>query len=305
MPLPDQLKAFLAVAETGSVTRAAERLGLTQSGVSRKIGGIEEELGFRLFDRVRGRLALNRQGRTFAAHARRAVDTLEDLPRIARAIGAGTFERVRIVATSSIMHGLLPRALATYVAERPDLPPSAMMRSLSEVLSLEATDQADIVLAPLPMRPLAFELVHEIPFELELAVPRHLLSDRIRPVDGFWPDLAALGGLPWVSLDPFASYQESVEAAWSALGIEPHYVSETTSLVTAAILARAGVGCAFLDPFVARTLAGPETVIARITPPIVHSYGVHVPVGATPSSEALRMLDLIKRAGAMERHDVV
>ncbi len=298
MPSPDHLKAFLAVAETGSVTRAAERLGLTQSGVSRKISILETELGFRVFDLVRGRVVLNRQGRAFATHARRAVDTVDNLPRMARAIGSGAFDRVRVVATSSIMHGLLPQVLTSYIADRPELAPSATMRSLNEVLGLEPTEGVDIVLAPLPMRPLAFELVQEIRFELELAVPRALMPDTLHPVDGVWPDLAALGTLPFISLDPFASYQESVEAAWSALAIEPNFVCETTSLATAALLSNAGVGCAFLDPFVARRLAGPETVVARLSPPIIHGYGVHVPSGAAPSAEADRMLRHIKRIGA-------
>lgn len=297
MPLPDHLKAFLAVAETGSVTRAAERLALTQSGVSRKIAGLEDDIGFRLFDRVRGRVALNRHGHAFAAHARKAVELLDDLPRVARSIATGTYDRVRIVATSSIMHGLLPGALAAYIDDRPDLPPSVTMRSLSEVLNLEQSDQVDIVLAPLPMRPLAFEPVREIPFELELAVPEDLLPDGVVPVDGLWPDLSLLSGLPFVSLDPFASYQESVEAAWMARGLEPPYVAETTSLASAALLARAGIGCAILDPFVARALAGPNTVSARISPPITHSYGVHVPTGAPPSAEVERMLEHITRAG--------
>ena len=289
MPLPDHLKAFLAVAETGSVTRAAERLALTQSGVSRKIAGLEDDIGFRLFDRVRGRVALNRHGHAFAALARKAVELLDDLPRVARSITTGTYDRVRIVATSSIMHGLLPGALAAYIDDRPDLPPSVTMRSLSEVLNLEQSDQVDIVLAPLPMRPLAFEPVREIPFELGLAVPEDLLPAG-GALDGLWPDLSLLSGLPFVSLDPFASYQESVEAAWMARGLEPPYVAETTSLASAALLARAGIGCAILDPFVARALAGPNTVSARISPPITHSYGVHVPTGAPPSAEVERML---------------
>lgn len=245
MPSPDHLKAFLAVAETGSVTRAAERLGLTQSGVSRKISNLEAELGFRVFDRIRGRVALNRQGRAFATHARRAVDTVDSLPRLARAIGSGAYDRVRVVATSSIMHGLLPMALAGYIAERPDLPPNATMRSLNEVLGLELSDGVDIVLAPLPMRPLAFEPVHEIRFDLELAVPKRLMPETLQPIDGTWPALAELGALPFISLDPFASYQESVEMAWSALAIEPRFVCETTSMATALCPRTPGSGALF------------------------------------------------------------
>lgn len=303
MPKPDDLSAFLAVAETGSVTLAAERLGLTQSGVSRKIANLELTLGFRLFDRSRGRVALNRQGRAFAPHARQAVDAVGNLPRIARAISDGAYDRVRVAATSSIMHGLLPPALAHYLEVRPDLPPSASMRSLSEILNLEAVDTFDIVLAPLPMRPLAFELVAEYPFQLALAVPQSLLPPEERPVEGIWPNLERIAQLPFISLDPFASYQESTEAVLDCLGLKVRYVAETTSVVTAALMTRAGVGCAFLDPFIAATFAGPKVVVAQTKPAMPHAYGAHVPRGAGIAPEASRLLDAIDQITGSRRND--
>ncbi len=295
MPNPDDLSAFLAVAETGSVTLAAERLGLTQSGVSRKIAGLEATLGFRLFDRSRGRVALNRQGRAFAPHARQVVDAVSNLPRIARAIGDGAYDRVRVAATSSIMHGMLPPALALYLDERPDLPPSTAMRSLTEILNLEASDAFDLVLAPLPMRPLAFELVAEFPFQLVLAVPRALLAPNEQPINGIWPNLKRIAQLPFISLDPFASYQESTEAMFNRLGLKVSYVAETTSVVTAALMARAGVGCAFLDPFIVATFAGPEVVVGQTQPAMPHAYGAHVPQGAEIAPEASRLLSAIQQ----------
>ena len=303
MPNPDDLKAFLAVAETASVTLAAERLGLTQSGVSRKIAGLEAKLGFRLFDRSRGRVALNRQGRAFAPHARQVVDAVGNLPRIARAIGDGAYDRVRVAATSSVMHGLLPPALAYYLQERPDLPPSTAMRSLSEILNLEVGDAFDLVLAPLPMRPLAFELIAEYPFRLVLAVPHSLLSPEEGPVDGVWPNLERIAQLPFISLDPFASYQESTEAVLARLGLKVNYVAETTSVVTAALMTRAGVGCAFLDPFIAATFTGPNVIVGQTEPAMPHAYGAHVPGGADIAPEARRLLDAIDQIVGTRRND--
>ena len=73
-----RLKAFVAVAESGSVTEAANRLALTQSGVSRQIAAMEEEVGFALFDRVRGRLSVSQKGAAFLRHARRTLDVVEN-----------------------------------------------------------------------------------------------------------------------------------------------------------------------------------------------------------------------------------
>ena len=291
---PDDLAAFLAVAEAGSVTLAADRLGLTQSGVSRKLGGLEATLGFRLFDRTAGRVHLNRQGRAFAPHARRAIETMTNLPRLARSIREGAYDRVRVVATSSIMHGLMPVTMAGYLAERPDLAPMATMRSLAEILLVDAGDAFDLALAPLPAQPFACNLVFKAEFGLALAAPRALLPEGVSPREGVWPDLAAFQGLPFISLDPFAAYQERVEQALAGLGISLNYVAETTSVVTAAMLARAGVGCAFIDPFIVDALASPDLVIARTHPEIRLGYGVHAPNGSDISAEAMRFLRIME-----------
>lgn len=72
-----QLRAVLAIAETGSVTKAAELLHVVQPALSRQLRGIEEELGKPLFTRTRNGMALTREGRVLAEHARRALLTLE------------------------------------------------------------------------------------------------------------------------------------------------------------------------------------------------------------------------------------
>ena len=84
------------------------------------------------------------------------------------------------------------------------------------------------------MRPLAFEVVAEYTLELVLAVPRTLLPADAKTVDGVWPDFARLVDLPFISLDPFASYQESIEAMLALQGLEVRHVVETTSAVAAA-----------------------------------------------------------------------
>ena len=60
-----QLKAFLAVAETGSFVAASSRVGLSQPALSLTVKALEEELGGRLFDRTSRRVALTSEGRQF------------------------------------------------------------------------------------------------------------------------------------------------------------------------------------------------------------------------------------------------
>lgn len=72
-----QLRAFLTVAETGNVTRAAEMLHLVQPAVSRQIRLLEEDVGNALFDRERHGMVLTEAGKTLASYARRAMLELD------------------------------------------------------------------------------------------------------------------------------------------------------------------------------------------------------------------------------------
>lgn len=72
-----QLKALVTVAESGSVTRAAELLHLVQPAVTRQIRALEEELGVPLFERTRQGMRATEAGATMVERARRALDELE------------------------------------------------------------------------------------------------------------------------------------------------------------------------------------------------------------------------------------
>jgi len=69
----DQLRYFVAAAEDGNFSRAAERMHVTQPALSRQIAGLERELRVKLFDRVRKRVQLNEAGRFFLGRARRIL----------------------------------------------------------------------------------------------------------------------------------------------------------------------------------------------------------------------------------------
>jgi LysR family transcriptional regulator, nitrogen assimilation regulatory protein len=99
-----QLAALVAVAETGSVTRAAEVLHLVQPAVSRQIKLLEDELGAPLFERTRHGMALTDDGRILLEHARRALSELE------RA-------RAEIRPASGELRGLVTLGLSPSIAE--------------------------------------------------------------------------------------------------------------------------------------------------------------------------------------------
>lgn len=98
-----QLRALLAIAETGSVTRAAELLHIVQPAVSRQLRLLEDDLGTLLFARGRRGMELTAAGNILATHARRALQEL-DAAKAAIVPTPGT-------VTGSVTVGLLPSSI--------------------------------------------------------------------------------------------------------------------------------------------------------------------------------------------------
>lgn len=114
--LPDlrQMRAFVAVAETESFTRAGERLFLTQSAVSHSIRGLESQLGTRLVERQGKRIALSQDGVVFLRRCRRILTELETATRELDALRRWGQGRIRIGSTHSLCQYLLPAALCEF-----------------------------------------------------------------------------------------------------------------------------------------------------------------------------------------------
>jgi DNA-binding transcriptional LysR family regulator len=85
----DGVETFLAIAELGSFTRAAQRLHRSQPAISRRLEIVEHELGAPLFERLRGRARLTEAGRIFLPHAEAALASLRDGREAVRGLQAG------------------------------------------------------------------------------------------------------------------------------------------------------------------------------------------------------------------------
>ena len=113
------ITAFVKVVETGSFARAAERLDVSVSSVSRHVSDLEAHLDARLLNRTTRRLSLTETGRAFH---QRCVQLLADLEEAEESAGAGTVEpRGTLRLTSSITFGAryLAPAIAVFMARYP------------------------------------------------------------------------------------------------------------------------------------------------------------------------------------------
>ena len=104
-------QAFITVVEQGSLTKAAEELGCTQSAVSHSISGLEEELGFALLKRSRAGIRLTGEGERMISPVRDLLGSAERLKQTASSIRGLESGTVRIGAFTSVAVHWLPAVL--------------------------------------------------------------------------------------------------------------------------------------------------------------------------------------------------
>ncbi len=113
----DLLRTFLAVADTGNLTRAADTVGRTQSALSMQIRKLEELIGSALFERHSRGVILTEDGRRLADNARRIVALLDDTAAAMRS--PALRGSVRIGISEEYVNSTLPKALGAFAAIHP------------------------------------------------------------------------------------------------------------------------------------------------------------------------------------------
>ena len=113
------LRYFVAVADAGSVSRAATQLRVTQPALSRQIRDLETELGLPLFDRVGRRLQLTAAGETLLARTRDVLRAAESLREEAGALAGGATGTLRLGATAQTLESLISAFLVGFRRQWP------------------------------------------------------------------------------------------------------------------------------------------------------------------------------------------
>lgn len=189
-----QLRTFREVMRLGSVSEAARALARSQPSVSAMIANLEQELGFALFLRQKGRMVPKPEAHYFLEEAEFVLDRIAQSARTMREIGDLEKGQLRIACMPAASGFFLPRVLADFVEDRPHVTASLVTRASSIVEELIASQQYDIGLSETP-KPRVTIGVTTFNMKCVCAVHRdHPLSayDRITPHD--------LDGLPLATL---------------------------------------------------------------------------------------------------------
>ena len=115
------LKAFVAVAELGSFSRASEQLFMTQPAVSKRIAALEDDLGVLLFDRLGRRIQITEAGQKFLTSARRILADIEISRDEVLSLGADVGGRLRLATSHHVGIHRLPPVLKAFTQTYPEV----------------------------------------------------------------------------------------------------------------------------------------------------------------------------------------
>ncbi len=236
-----QLRTFAAVAETGHLTRASERLHISQPAVSAQIKALEEVLDVRLFDRGPGGMTLTRAGARLLEQAAKVLAAAEELKHLAKAFKGELAGRLRIGTLSEPEFIRLGEFSGRAVERFPLLElefHAEVSGAALEAVRGGALDAAFYVgelvhpnVAGLGLRDMTFRV----------AAPA-AWADRLAD----WNSLAAL---PWILMPSISTHNQLARAMFREHGVEPSKVIEADQESVIANLVVSGVGVSLLpDP---------------------------------------------------------
>lgn len=233
-----QLQAFQAVMEVKSFTEAAERLGISQSGISHAIRSLEEEFGLPLFRRDRNGIALTQAGQLAVDHVREILERAERIRQEISALSGLKLGKVRVGSFQSVATRILPSLVREFHRLYPGLEMSIFEGTDSEVQEWIISGTVDIGFVVAPCTG-----VESVP----------VLEDEIRVV---LPDKHPLGKrqtLSWEELgeEPLVVSRCSYEAIIASM-TPPEFSTDSTvrvearNIQTVIAMVREGVGIALV-----------------------------------------------------------
>lgn len=241
-----QIETYQAVMTYGTTSRAAEALDMSQPAVSKAIAALERSIGFKLFDREKGRLTPSAEGQLFFREVQISLAGLAKLRSAAARIRDYGSGDIRLACLSAFSTNLVPDAIALFRKKHPQVAVSLSVNGSSVIRDMVAANQIDIAVTADEIDTSGVETEAFAKIAAVLAMPPgHPLEakDVIAPED--------LDHLPFVALAPEDTTRHEAEAIFLNHGVAPQIIVETAYSSTICALVLAGAGCGIVDPITA------------------------------------------------------
>lgn len=257
-----QLHYFLAIAEEGSITKAAERIHMAQPPLSKQLKMLEEELQVELFERNTRNLKITEAGKHLHYRAQQIIDLTETTVRELKDYDEGIYGTLTVGTISSAGDTLLPEKVLSFHKKYPNIRFHIKKNNTHEVLDLLKNGLIDVGIV---RTPIDSEYYDSILFPEEPMVAATVGTP-------FWTDsqqaitIADLEGKPLLILN---RYKETVVKACHNAGFEPHIIGKIDDTRTIMLWANKGMGVAIVQRDWPDLMGSNDLVYKEIAEPLL------------------------------------
>lgn len=246
-----QVRTFITVAELGTVSRAAVRLGIAQPALSRQISNLEQELGLKLFDRVGRRLVLSAGGEQLLDDCRGLLNHATTLGERAQQLRRGDTGVLRVAASPQFIESVMSEFLYRYAKSYPDVQVK-LIESISWNDTVGMLERREIHLGQNLLNVVQADDQRFANHPLEAMELVALGHESLIPGMGGAIEIARLATHPLLVLDTSFVSRRSFDATCRMAGIKTKIAFESRTPHTVLAMAERGHGVAIV-PSAVRT----------------------------------------------------
>jgi DNA-binding transcriptional LysR family regulator len=244
------LQLFVAVADSGSITQGAVRANLALASASARIKGLETDLGVTLVRRRRRGVELTAAGETLRDHARTIMHQVAMMQGDIAAFSSGVRASVHLLANTSGLSEHLPRALASFLREYPDISLDVEERESADIVGAIAGGAADLGFAAEHALPEHFERFSFGEDRLMLVAPKRGEFASRRQID-----FIEVGNRDFVGLTNATALAIHIGKHAARLGVRLQVRARLRDFDAIGRMVAAGVGVAVMPEAAARRCA--------------------------------------------------
>jgi len=256
-----QIEVFHAIYSCGSMTNAAAKLNVSQPSVSKVLAHAEQQLGYRLFDRVKGKLVPTPEAHQLFKHVADVYQDVDRLRHVAKNLKAGSAGRIRVASTPAFGLEVLPRAVASFRQDHADTVFELETLHFDEILDALLESRIDVGLAFDPVSNPGIE-------EKTLATGRFVvLAHDAETFNG--RSTLAVGDLkehPFIGLNSRGPLGRSLSAYIASSNTDLNIVAWSETYHVAKTLVACGAGVTIADSITAQSNAADDVVILALEP---------------------------------------
>ena len=282
-----QLQALHAVIESGTVTGAADVLGISQPGISNLLSQLESQSGLKLFERISGRLVPTPEAEMLYQEIDTVVRGLDQVGQTVLDLQNKNLGQLQIASQHSISFGFLPKLVAQFAKNRPDLKISFQSQSSAKVQEWVVAGLYEIGICETPLHHDALN-VYPLHIETVVALPA---DSPLCAHDVLTPDLMI--DQPFVVMGPDHVTYRRLREAFDSAGIplkervQSHLFKNLLSFV------QEGMGAAIVDQFALDYNATEDFVTRPFRPKIMMEMAVITSSSRPISRVGQEFLDLL------------